>query len=211
MSKATAQPMSLKIASGMFLAFWCLLAAFPIVWIAIMSVKSPRDAFAASAWDVITGPATRAAGNGLSILDLVLGLAFLIFAIRWAFAGLPRMIARFSPPGLIVLGWIVGALLFALGFIVIFFGVLPPVFDALNSFAGPLGTPVIGLTTEHYVSVWGENEFYRNFMNSMIVTAGVVTISLTVGTLAGYGLARSGSNLAFWLLILALIFRALPH
>ncbi|MEL6782480.1 MAG: carbohydrate ABC transporter permease, partial [Pseudomonadota bacterium] len=39
----------------------------------------------------------------------------------------------------------------------------------------------------------------------------VVTISLTVGTLAGYGLARSGSNLAFWLLILALIFRALPH
>lgn len=211
MSKATAQPMSLKIASGMFLAFWCLLAAFPIVWIAIMSVKSPRDAFAASAWDVITGPATRAAGNGLSILDLVLGLAFLIFAIRWAFAGLPRMIARFSPPGLIVLGWIVGALLFALGFIVIFFGVLPPVFDALNSFAGPLGTPVIGLTTEHYVSVWGENEFYRNFMNSLIVTAGVVTISLTVGTLAGYGLARSGSNLAFWLLILALIFRALPH
>jgi len=211
MSKATAQPMSLRIASGMFLAFWCLLAAFPIVWIAIMSVKSPRDAFAASAWDVITGPATRAAGNGLSILDLVLGLAFLIFAIRWAFAGLPRMIARFSPPGLIVLGWIVGALLFALGFIVIFFGVLPPVFDALNSFAGPLGTPVIGLTTEHYVSVWGENEFYRNFMNSMIVTAGVVTISLTVGTLAGYGLARSGSNLAFWLLILALIFRALPH
>ena len=35
--------------------------------------------------------------------------------------------------------------------------------------------------------------------------------SLTVGTLAGYALARSGSNLAFWLLILALIFRALPH
>jgi len=211
MSKATAQPMSLKIASGTFLAFWCLLAAFPIMWIAIMSVKSPRDAFAASAWDVITGPATRAAGNGLSILDLVLGLAFLIFAIRWAFAGLPRLIARFSPPGLIVMGWIVGALLFALGFTLIFFGVMPPVFDALNSFAGPLGTPVIGLTTEHYVAVWGENEFYRNFMNSMIVTAGVVTISLTVGTLAGYGLARSGSNLAFWLLILALIFRALPH
>ena len=45
----------------------------------------------------------------------------------------------------------------------------------------------------------------------MLVTAGVVTISLTVGTLAGYGLARSGSDLAFWLLILALIFRALPH
>ncbi len=39
----------------------------------------------------------------------------------------------------------------------------------------------------------------------------VVTISLTFGTLAGYGLSRSGSNLAFWILIIALIFRALPH
>jgi multiple sugar transport system permease protein len=39
----------------------------------------------------------------------------------------------------------------------------------------------------------------------------VVTISLTVGTLAGYALARTRSSLAFWLLILALIFRALPH
>ena len=45
----------------------------------------------------------------------------------------------------------------------------------------------------------------------MIVTGGVVTISLTVGTLAGYGLARSNSMIAFWLLIFALIFRALPH
>jgi multiple sugar transport system permease protein len=45
----------------------------------------------------------------------------------------------------------------------------------------------------------------------MMVTVGVVSISLTVGTLAGYGLARSNSMIAFWLLILALIFRALPH
>ncbi|MEO1362406.1 MAG: carbohydrate ABC transporter permease, partial [Pseudomonadota bacterium] len=87
----------------------------------------------------------------------------------------------------------------------------PFVSGAVNSIAGPLGAPILGLTTEHYIAVWGENEFYRNFMNSMIVTAGVVTVSLTVGTLAGYGLARSGSNLAFWLLIIALVFRALPH
>ncbi len=211
MSKATAQPLSLKVASGAFLAFWCLLAAFPIVWIAVMSVKSPRDAFAASAWDVITGPATRAAGNGLSIIDIVLGLAFLFFAIRWAFTGLPKLVERFSPPGLIVVGWLVGAAVFGLAFVLVFFGILPPVFGVINSILGPIGEPIIGLTTEHYQAVWGENQFYRNFMNSMIVTAGVVLISLTVGTLAGYGLARSGSNLAFWLLILALVFRALPH
>ncbi|WP_299599681.1 carbohydrate ABC transporter permease [uncultured Tateyamaria sp.] len=210
-SKATAQPLSLKIASGAFLAFWCVLAAFPIAWIAVMSVKSPRDAFAASAWDVITGPVTRDSGNGLSFIDIALGLTFLFFAVRWAFTRLPRMVEQFSPPGFIVLGWLVGSAVYGILFVLIFFGVLPSVFGALNSIAGPLGTPILGLTTEHYVAVWAENQFYRNFMNSMIVTAGVVTISLTVGTLAGYGLARSGSNLAFWLLILALVFRALPH
>ncbi|WP_299151116.1 carbohydrate ABC transporter permease [uncultured Tateyamaria sp.] len=211
MSKATAQPLSLKIFSGAFLAFWCLIAAFPIVWIAVMSVKSPRDAFAASAWDVITGPATRAAGNGLSLIDIVLGLAVLYFAIRWAFTRLPGMVEQFSPPGFIALGWLVGAAAYGLLFVLIFFGALPNVSGALNGITGPLGAPILGLTTEHYVAVWGENQFYRNFMNSMIVTAGVVTISLTVGTLAGYGLARSGSDLAFWLLIIALVFRALPH
>ncbi|WP_299375829.1 carbohydrate ABC transporter permease [uncultured Tateyamaria sp.] len=210
-SKATAQPLSLKIASGAFLAFWCLIAAFPIVWIAVMSVKSPRDAFAASAWDVITGPATRAAGNGLSLLDIVLGLIVLFLAIRWAFTRLPGLVQQFTPPGLIALGWLIGAAVYGILFVLVFFGVLPLVLGPLNSVLGPLGTPIIGLTTEHYVAVWGENQFYRNFMNSMIVTAGVVTVSLTVGTLAGYGLARSGSNLAFWLLIVALVFRALPH
>ena len=44
-----------------------------------------------------------------------------------------------------------------------------------------------------------------------MVTLGVVTISLTVGTLAGYALSRSSSLIAFWLLVAALVFRALPH
>jgi len=76
---------------------------------------------------------------------------------------------------------------------------------------GWLATPVLGLTGEHYRAVWIEHGFHRNFVNSMIVTAGVVTISLSVGTLAGYALARARSNLAFWLLIVALVCRALPH
>jgi multiple sugar transport system permease protein len=69
----------------------------------------------------------------------------------------------------------------------------------------------LGLTTDHYRAVWVENAFWHNFLNSMKVTLGVTAISLTVGTLAGYALARSGSKLAFWILIIALIFRALPH
>ena len=210
-SKATAQPLSLRVASGAFLAFWCLLAAFPIAWIAVMSFKSPRDAFDASPFNVIFGPVTRAVGNGLSVFDIVVGGIALFFAVRLAFTVLPKLVVQYTPPGVIVLGWLVGAAVYALVFVLVFFFILPPVFGAVNGILGPLGTPIIGFTTEHYTAVWVENEFYRNFRNSMIVTAGVVTVSLTVGTLAGYGLARSGSDLAFWLLILALIFRALPH
>jgi multiple sugar transport system permease protein len=209
--KAMQQSLALRLSSGAFLAFWCLLAAFPIFWIAVMSFKSPVDAFAASAWDVITGPATVAQGDGLSLLDIAAGGTVLFLAIRWAFTMLPDLVRRWTPPGLIALGWVVGALVYAIAFLLVFFGLLPLVLGTLNGIAGPLGRPILGLTTEHYVAVWAENQFYRNFLNSMLVTAGVVTISLTVGTLAGYGLARSGSDLAFWLLILALIFRALPH
>ncbi|MEO0939173.1 MAG: carbohydrate ABC transporter permease [Pseudomonadota bacterium] len=210
-SKAMRQSVGLRALSNGFLAFWCLLASFPILWITVMSFKAPRDAFAASAWDVITGPETRAAGNGLSVLDIIVGITVLYFTIRWAFGVLPGLVRQVFPSSLIVLGWLVGAAAYAIAFIIVFFGILPPVLGVLNGLLGPLGEPIIGLTTIHYYSVWVENAFFRNFLNSLLVTAGVVTISLTVGTLAGYGLARSGSNLAFWLLIIALVFRALPH
>ena len=48
-------------------------------------------------------------------------------------------------------------------------------------------------------------------INSAIVVFFVVVISLTIGTLGGYALARSGYRYAFWLLIAALVFRAMPH
>jgi multiple sugar transport system permease protein len=209
--RALRRPLGLQLLTFGFLAFWLVLAAFPILWIAVMSFKSPVDAFSSSPWAVLTGPETKARGSGLSVLDIVVGLAVLYGAFRVAFGALPSYVQRFTPPGLLVLGWIVGATLFAAGFIAVFFGLLPLVMSGLNAIAGPLGTPVLGLTTEHYQAVWVENAFWRNFVNSLVVTAGVVTISLTVGTLAGYALARSGSTIAFWILIIALVFRALPH
>ena len=48
-------------------------------------------------------------------------------------------------------------------------------------------------------------------MNTGIVVFIVVTISLTLGTLGGYALARSGFRYTYWILIIALIFRAMPH
>ena len=79
--RALRQPLSLRLFSAAFLVFWCIIAAFPIFWIAVMSFKSPVDAFAASPWDVIFGPATRAKGNGLSVPDIILGLAVLFLPI----------------------------------------------------------------------------------------------------------------------------------
>ena len=205
------QPLSLRLSSAAFLGFWCLLAAFPIFWIAVMSFKDPVDAFAANPLAVIFGPETVATGRGLSVLDILVGIAVLWGTIHLAMNRLPELVTRLTPPELLPFGWIVGALAYGIGFLIVFFGILPPVLGGLNGILGPFGAPIIGLTSEHYQAVWVENAFYENFINSLIVTAGVVTVSLTVGTLAGFGLARSGSGLAFWILIIALVFRALPH
>ena len=62
-----------------------------------------------------------------------------------------------------------------------------------------------------YHGAWVEREFWRAALNTGIVTFFVVTISLTFGTLGGYVLARSSHRYAFWILIAALMFRAMPH
>ena len=62
-----------------------------------------------------------------------------------------------------------------------------------------------------YRGAWVEEEFWRATLNTGIVVFFTVLISLTFGTLGGYALARSGRNYAFWLLIAALVFRAMPH
>ena len=209
--KALQMPLSLRLGVIAFVAFWCIIAAFPIFWIAVMSVKEPVDSFAANPLKVIFGPETRASGKGLSIVDMAAGIGFIYLIVWFSTRRLPGLVRAWSPFNLLFLGWVMGALLVGLfAFLGLGF-VLPPVLGALNGILGFAGAPILGFTFEHYVSVWVENEFYRNFNNSLIVTTGVVIISLTVGTLAGYGLARSGSNLAFWILIVALIFRALPH
>ncbi|MBY6141517.1 carbohydrate ABC transporter permease [Leisingera daeponensis] len=66
-------------------------------------------------------------------------------------------------------------------------------------------------TLEGYHGAWVDEEFWRNVINSGIVVFFTVVISLTFGTLGGYALARSGRRYAFWLLMAALVFRAMPH
>ena len=60
-----------------------------------------------------------------------------------------------------------------------------------------------------YYGAWVQ--FYLAALNTSIVVFFTVVISLTIGTLGGYALARSGKRYAFWILMAALVFRAMPH
>jgi trehalose/maltose transport system permease protein len=65
-------------------------------------------------------------------------------------------------------------------------------------------------TGQGYEGAWVQEEFWRAVMNTSIVCFFTVAISLTLSTLAGYALSRSTFNYAFFLLIAALMFRAMP-
>ena len=195
---------SLKLLSNGFLSIWCLIAVFPLLWITLMSLKYPLDAFSANPLVVIFGPGTLSAGASINFFDLLLVILWVVVA----FLGIKRWQAEKNLGSKnwlyfgISIGWLFAAV------------ALTELSATLKEQLGAdffLSTPLLGMTTEHFQSVWIEQEFYQQFFNSLFVTTGVVSISLTVGTLAGYGLARSGSNWAFWILMTALVFRALPH
>ncbi len=65
-------------------------------------------------------------------------------------------------------------------------------------------------TDAGYTGAWVQESFWRNVLNTSVICVFVVAVSLTIGTLGGYALSRSGYKYVFWLLIIALIFRAMP-
>lgn len=84
--------------------------------------------------------------------------------------------------------------------------------DWRNALLGTLTELETGatFTGQGYYGAWVQEEFWRAALNTLIVTVSVVCISLTFGTLGGYALSRSPYPYAFWLLIIALVFRAMP-
>ena len=207
----------LKITVAMITVLWCLIAVFPLLWVLVMSIKLPVDSFASNPLEVIIGPATKLQVGGLSIINLlVIGVMiyvlYKIYQLRFRFFKIVNDIIKFP-----VISFFINLLAFVF---IVYVGLIiiqPLLSESLNAFFSNIpvlhliAKPVIGFTSQHYEAVWIENEFYKQFFNTVIVTSGVVTISLTVGTLAGYALARTNSMMAFWLLIAALLFRALPH
>jgi ABC-type glycerol-3-phosphate transport system permease component len=83
----------------------------------------------------------------------------------------------------------------------------------LSAIFGPKTIEQTGssFTGAGYYGAWVANSFWHAVINTGIVTFFVVIISLLFGTLGGYALARSGHRYSFWLLIVALVFRAMPH
>lgn len=129
---AERKPLSLRLFTIGFLAFWLILAAFPFLWTLWGSFKVEGDFFSKADWTfALTGDLTRAETGG--------------------------------------------------------------------SFTG-----------NGYHGAWVQEAFWRAAWNTALVCLFVVTISLTFGTLGAYALARSTHRYAFWFLIVALIFRALP-
>ena len=85
--------------------------------------------------------------------------------------------------------------------------------DWMNAISGTNTIAQTGsaFTGQGYYGAWIDEEFWFNFKNTSIVVFFTVVISLTFGTLGGYALARSGFRYAFWILMAALVFRAMPH
>ena len=84
--------------------------------------------------------------------------------------------------------------------------------DWTNVFSGVRTQAVYeeSFTGAGYEGAWIQEEFWRAFLNTAIVCFFTVLTSLTLATLGGYALSRSGFRYSFWLLIIALVFRALP-
>jgi ABC-type glycerol-3-phosphate transport system permease component len=84
--------------------------------------------------------------------------------------------------------------------------------DWTNAITGERTKATYGraFTGTAYHGAWVQEEFWRNVINTLTVCLFVVCTSLTIGTLGGYALSRSSFRYTFWLLITALIFRAMP-
>ena len=209
--------LSLKVIVGISIVLWSFIALFPLLWVLIMAIKLPVDSFAANPLNVIIGPNTLKQVGGLSLINLIF-LCFSIYIYFNLFKSREHYFLKINNlTNNKLISFLLLVLIFIALFLVLFLFFNTHIANFLNNifkyipFLKILSKPLIGFTTQHFFAVWSENEFYIQFLNTAMVTLGVVTISLTVGTLAGYALSRSSSLIAFWLLVAALVFRALPH
>lgn len=108
---------------------------------------------------------------------------------------------------------LIGLFLFAVCLIM-----LSPVIWTLMAVSKPtnvafLDPPVFAWTptVEAFVNLWQTTNFYRDLMNTVIVAVGSTLAALVIGLPAAYALSRAPGWVSAALLVLALVFRALPR
>ena len=92
----------------------------------------------------------------------------------------------------------------------IIWGVLISIKQPVDAFSVPpklIFTP----TFEFHQQVWVEKAFWHFLINSAIISAGTVILSVSVGTMAAYGLSRLANRTSRGLLFGLLAMRMFPH
>ncbi len=69
----------------------------------------------------------------------------------------------------------------------------------------------VRFTTDAYSGLWVQESFWRHAGYTLGIVSLTVCVSLTLGLLAAYALSRSNSPYVGWILLFALLCRALPH
>ena len=104
---------------------------------------------------------------------------------------------------------------YGLGLIVVFF-ILVVIALSANRIPAPNSVVYIGCIFAGVIvalalpEIVNTAEFYDYLINSVIVTVGTLCVSLSIGALAGYGLARFRHVVSVYILVIALAFRSLP-
>ena len=119
-----------------------------------MSFKIPLDAFSSNPFKVIFGPATNSKVGGISIIDFVFVISYFFILFKLAKNWLPIQLNKFAIFNKIWISWLIGVTLFTLLSLLIFFAIILPFLEILNSFTGFLGKNIIGLTIKNYQVVW---------------------------------------------------------
>ncbi len=93
----------------------------------------------------------------------------------------------------------------------------PILWAVLTSFKRPVDafavppTLIFSPTFEFHYQVWVEKEFWRYLINSVVISGSTVAVSVSIGTMAAYGLSRLRSRTSRGLLFGILAMRMFPH
>ncbi len=105
---------------------------------------------------------------------------------------------------------------FAAIVLVAIFGLLVAVSLNARRFPLPRGLVYMAVLAAGFAVLWSipgyirTQTFYDYFLNTIIVTVGTICISISIGCMAGYGLARYSGIMGVVILVVALGFRSLP-